>query len=215
MERTFKVIIGVPKEVKTEEYRVGAPPPAVEVLIKAGHQVLVQTTAGDGSGFADEEYMEAGASVVETPEELYDRAEMIYQVKEPIPSEYPLLKKDQIHFRYLHLAAEEELTHVLMDKGVVAIAFETVELPDGSLPLLSPMSEVAGVLATQIAACYLWRTRQGCGKLLGGVTGVLPAKVVILGAGIVGTVPGILMRPLSEIKSGMGIAGNPKLSNSM
>jgi len=160
---------------------------AVGALIKAGHQVLVQTTAGAGSGFTDADYMEAGATVVETPEELYDRAEMIYQVKEPIPSEYPLLKKDQIHFRYLHLAAEEELTHVLMDKGVVAIAFETVELPDGSLPLLSPMSEVAGVLATQIAACYLWRTRQGCGKLLGGVTGVLPAKVVILGAGIVGT----------------------------
>ena len=181
------MIIGVPKEVKTEEYRVGAPPMAVGALIKAGHQVLVQTTAGDGSGFTDAEYMEAGATVVETPEELYDRAEMIYQVKEPIPSEYPLLKKDQIHFRYLHLAAEEKLTHVLMDKGVVAIAFETVELPDGSLPLLSPMSEVAGVLATQIAACYLWRTRQGCGKLLGGVTGVLPAKVVILGAGIVGT----------------------------
>ena len=181
------MIIGVPKEVKTEEYRVGAPPMAVGALIKAGHQVLVQTTAGDGSGFSDAEYMGAGATVVETPEELYDRAEMIYQVKEPIPSEYPLLKKDQIHFRYLHLAAEEKLTHVLMDKGVVAIAFETVELPDGSLPLLSPMSEVAGVLATQIAACYLWRTRQGCGKLLGGVTGVLPAKVVILGAGIVGT----------------------------
>jgi alanine dehydrogenase len=181
------MIIGVPKEVKTEEYRVGAPPMAVGALIKAGHQVLIQTTAGDESGFTDAEYMDAGATVVETPEELYDRAEMIYQVKEPIPSEYPLLKKDQIHFRYLHLAAAEELTHVLMDKGVVAIAFETVELPDGSLPLLSPMSEVAGALATQVAACYLWRTHQGCGKLLGGVTGVPPAKVVILGAGIVGT----------------------------
>jgi len=181
------VIIGVPKEVKTEEYRVGAPPMAVEVLTKAGHQVLVQTMAGDGSGFADEEYAKAGATIVKGAEELYDRAEMIYQVKEPIPSEYPLLKKDQIHFRYLHLAAEEKLTHVLMDKGVIAIAFETVELPDGSLPLLSPMSEVAGVLATQVAACYLWKTHQGCGKLLGGVTGVLPATVVILGGGIVGT----------------------------
>ena len=155
------MIIGVPKEVKAEEYRVGAPSMAVGAFIKAGHQVLIQTTAGDESGFTDAAYMEAGATVVETPEELYDRAEMIYHVKEPIPSEYLLLKKDQIHFRYLHLAAEEELTHVLMDKGVVAIAFETVELPDGSLPLLSPMSEVAGALATQVAACYLWRTHQG------------------------------------------------------
>ena len=181
------MIIGVPKEVKTEEYRVGAPPMAVEVLTKAGHQVLVQTTAGEGSGFADEEYIKVGATIVKSAEELYDRAEMIYQVKEPIPSEYPLLKKDQIHFRYLHLAAEEKLTHVLMDKGVIAIAFETVELPDGSTPLLNPMSEVAGILATQVAACYLWRTHQGCGKLLGGVTGVPPATVAILGGGIVGT----------------------------
>jgi alanine dehydrogenase len=182
-----EMIIGVPKEVKTEEYRVGAPPMAVEVLTKAGHQVLVQTTAGEGSGFADEEYIKVGATIVKSAEELYDRAEMIYQVKEPIPSEYPLLKKDQIHFRYLHLAAEEKLTHVLMDKGVIAIAFETVELPDGSTPLLNPMSEVAGILATQVAACYLWRTHQGCGKLLGGVTGVPPATVAILGGGIVGT----------------------------
>jgi len=181
------VIIGVPKEVKNEEHRVGALPMAVGALIKAGHQVLIQTTAGDESGFTDAEYMEAGATVVETPEELYDRAEMIYQVKEPIPSEYPLLKKDQIHFRYLHLATNKELTLALMDRGVVAIAYEAVELPDGSLPLLSPMSEIAGVLATQVAACYLWRTHQGCGKLLGGITGVLPAKVVILGAGMVGT----------------------------
>jgi len=181
------VIIGVPKEVKTEEYRVGAPPMAAEVLTKAGHQVLVQTMAGDGSGFADEEYAKAGATIVKSAEELYHRAEMIYQVKEPIPSEYPLLRKDQIHFRYLHLAAEEKLTHVLMDKGVIAIAFETVELPDGSLPLLNPMSQIAGRLATQMAAQYLGRMYKGCGKLLGGVPGVLPATVVILGGGVVGT----------------------------
>ena len=181
------MIVGVPKEVKTEEYRVGAPPMAVEVLTKAGHQVLVQTMAGDGSGFADEEYAKAGATIVKSAEELYHRAEMIYQVKEPIPSEYPLLKKDQIHFRYLHLAAEEKLTHVLMDKGVIAIAFETVELPDGSLPLLNPMSQIAGRLAIQVAAQYLGRMYKGCGKLLGGVPGVLPATVVILGGGVVGT----------------------------
>ena len=181
------MIVGVPKEVKTEEYRVGAPPMAVEVLTKAGHQVLVQTTAGDGSGFADEEYIKAGATIAKSAEELYDRAEMIYQVKEPISSEYPLLKKDQIHFRYLHLAAEEKLTHVLMDRGVVAIAFETVELPDGSTPLLNPMSQIAGRLAIQVAAQYLGRMYKGCGKLLGGVPGVPPATVAVIGGGVVGT----------------------------
>jgi alanine dehydrogenase len=181
------VIVGVLKEVKTDEYRVAAPPISVGALTKAGHQVLVQATAGDGSGFSDEEYVEAGATLVSTAEEVWDRADMIYHVKEPIPSEYPLLKKGQILFAYLHLATSKELTLALMDREVVAIAYETVELPDGSLPLLSPMSEVAGVLATQIAACYLWRTHQGCGKLLGGITGVPPAKVVVLGAGIVGS----------------------------
>jgi len=181
------MIVGIPKEVKIQEYRVGAPPTAVGVLTKAGHQVLVQTMAGSGSGFADEEYVKAGATIVKSAEELYDRAEMIYQVKEPIPSEYPLLKKDQIHFRYLHLAAEEKLTHVLMDRGVVAIAFETVELPDGSTPLLNPMSQIAGRLAIQVAAQYLGRMYKGSGKLLGGVPGVPPATVVIIGGGVVGT----------------------------
>jgi alanine dehydrogenase len=182
-----QMIVGIPKEVKIQEYRVGAPPTAVGVLTKAGHQVLVQTMAGSGSGFADEEYVKAGATIVKSAEELYDRAEMIYQVKEPIPSEYPLLKKDQIHFRYLHLAAEEKLTHVLMDRGVVAIAFETVELPDGSTPLLNPMSQIAGRLAIQVAAQYLGRMYKGSGKLLGGVPGVPPATVVIIGGGVVGT----------------------------
>ena len=181
------MIVGVPKEVKIEEYRVGAPPTAVRVLTKAGHQVLVQTMAGDGSGFADGEYAKAGATIVKSAEELYDRAEMIYQVKEPIPSEYPLLKKDQIHFRYLHLAAEEKLTHVLMDKGVVAIAFETIETPDGKVPCLDPMSAVAGRLATQVAAQFIGRMYKGSGKLLGGVPGVPPATVVIIGGGVVGT----------------------------
>jgi len=161
------MIVGIPKEIKTEEYRVGAPPTAVEVLTKAGHQVLVQNTAGEGSGFTDEEYIKAGATMVKSAKELYDRAEMIYQVKEPIPGEYPLLKKDQIHFRYLHLAAEEKLTHVLMDKG--------------------PMSQIAGRLAIQVAAQFLGRMYKGSGKLLGGVPGVPPATVVIIGGGVVGT----------------------------
>ncbi|MBL7124865.1 MAG: alanine dehydrogenase [Dehalococcoidales bacterium] len=181
------MIIGVPKEVKVEEYRIGAPPTAVDVLVKAGHQVLVQATAGEGSGFSDEGYTKVGAIVVDTAEELYERAEMIYQVKEPIPSEYPLLRKDQIHYRYLHLAAEEKLTKVLMEKGVTAVAFETIETPDGATPCLDPMSAIAGRLATQVGAQFLGRMYKGSGKLLGGVPGVLPATVVILGGGVVGT----------------------------
>ncbi len=181
------MLIGVPKEVKTEEYRVSAPPMAAGVLIKAGHQVLVQTTAGEGSGFTDEEYTKVGATIVDTAEEVYNQADMIYHVKEPIPSEYPLLRKNQILFTYLHLAAAKELTRALMDREVVAIAYETVELPDGTLPLLNPMSEVAGRLATQVAAQYLGRMCKGCGKLLGGVTGVPPAAVVVIGGGVVGT----------------------------
>ncbi len=180
------MIIGVPKEIKTEEYRVGAPPMAAGVLTQAGHQVLVQTKAGDGSGFTDEEYAKVGATIVSTAEEVYGQAEMIYHVKEPLAPEYPLLRRDQILFTYLHLAAAKEVTQVLMDKGVVAIAFETVELPDGTLPLLDPMSQVAGRLATQIAAQYLGKMYKGSGKLLGGVLGVPPATVVVLGAGNVG-----------------------------
>jgi alanine dehydrogenase len=160
---------------------------AVAVLTKAGHQVLVETKAGEGSGFTDEEYLKAGATIVNTPEEVYGQAEMIYHVKEPLPSEYPLLRKGQILFTYLHLACAEELTHVLMEKGVVAIAYETVELPDGSLPLLNPMSEVAGRLAPQIAAQYLGKMYGGSGKLLGGIRGVPPATVLVLGGGNVGT----------------------------
>jgi len=181
------VIIGIPKEMKVEEYRVGAPPNAVDMLTKAGHKVLVQATAGEGSGFADAEYTKVGATIIKTVEELYDRAEMIYQVKEPISSEYSLLKKDQIHFRYLHLCAIEELTRALIDKGVTAIAFETIETADGSLPCLDPMSAVAGRIATQVGAQFLARTHKGRGKLLGGVPGVPPATVVVLGGGVVGT----------------------------
>ena len=181
------MIVGVPKEIKTEEYRVGAPPMAVGVLTQAGHRVLVQAAAGEGSGFTDEEYVKAGATMVNTAEEVYGQAEMIYHVKEPVPPEYPLLRKDQILFTYLHLAPARELTLALMKSGVVAIAFETVRLPDGSLPLLQPMSEIAGRVSTQIAAMYIGRMYKGMGKLLGGVPGVPPATVVVVGSGVVGT----------------------------
>jgi len=163
------MIIGVLKEIKTEEYRVGVPPVAADTLTKAGHQVLVQTTAGEGSSFTDEEYVKAGATMVGTAEEVWNRAEMIYHVKEPIPSEYQFFKKGLILFTYLHLAAEKELTLALMDKGVSAIAFETVELPDGSTPLLNPMSAVAGRIATLAGAQYIGRMYKGSGKLLGAV----------------------------------------------
>lgn len=181
------MIVGVPKEIKTGEYRVGAPPMAVGVLTQAGHKVLVQTTAGEGSGFTDDEYVKAGATMVNTAEEVYGQAEMIYHVKEPMPPEYPLLRKDQILFTYLHLAPARELTLALMKSGVVAIAFETVRLPDGSLPLLQPMSEIAGRVSTQVAAMYIGRMYKGSGKLLGGVPGVPPATVVVIGSGVVGT----------------------------
>ena len=181
------MIIGVPKEIKTEEYRVGAPPMAVGVFTQAGHKVLVQATAGEGSGFTDEEYAKAGATIVKTAEEVWGKAEMIYHVKEPIPIEYPLLRKNQILFTYLHLAPAKELTLALMKSGVTAIAFETVQLPDGSLPLLNPMSEIAGRIAVQVAAMDIGRMYKGCGKLLGGIPGVPPAKVVVLGGGIVGS----------------------------
>jgi alanine dehydrogenase len=181
------MIIGIPKETKVEEYRVGAPPMAVESLTQAGHNVVVQSTAGEGTGFNDEEYVKVGATIAKTAEELYDQAEMIYQVKEPIPPEFPLLKKGQIHFRYLHLAAEEELTRTLIDRGVTAVAFETIELSNGTLPLLDPMSAVAGRVGTLVGAQYLGRMHNGNGKLISGVPGVPPATVVILGGGVVGT----------------------------
>ncbi len=181
------MIVGVLKEAKNGEHRVGAPPMVVEVLTKGGHQVLVQTTAGDGSNFTDEKYIEAGATVVSTAEEVWNRADMIYHVKEPIPSEYSLLRRDQILFTFLHLAAGKELTRALMDRGVIAIAYETVELPDGSTILNNPMSEIAGRVAIMVAAQYMEKMYKGSGKLLGSVTGVAPATVVIIGGGIVGT----------------------------
>lgn len=180
------MIIGVPGEIKENEYRVGITIAGVNALKDAGHQVLVQKGAGEGSGITDRAYQDAGAELVADAEEIYARADMIVKIKEPLPEEYDYLKKGQIIFTYLHLAANEELVHVLLDKEVTAIAYETVQLKDGSLPLLIPMSEVAGRLSIQAGAYFLEKPQGGSGVLLGGVPGVKPAKVVILGGGNVG-----------------------------
>ncbi|MBP1225012.1 alanine dehydrogenase [Flavobacterium sp. 1355] len=181
------MIIGVPKEIKNNENRVALTPAGVSEMKKHGHVVYVQSTAGIGSGFADEEYTSAGATVLATIEEVYAIAEMIIKVKEPIASEYPLIKKDQLLFTYFHFASSEELTHAMLQKGAVCLAYETVEKTDRSLPLLVPMSEVAGRMAIQQGAKYLEKPLKGRGILLGGVPGVPPAKVLVLGGGIVGT----------------------------
>ena len=180
------MIVGVPKEIKDNEYRVAATPGGVELLAKMGHRVLVEAGAGEGSGFADEEYVRSGATTV-SHEEAFSEADLVLKVKEPQPSEYDLLREGLLLFTYLHLAAEPELTRVLLDRGVTGIAYETVELLDRSLPLLIPMSEVAGRMAIQVAAHYLEEPHGGRGKLLGGVPGVRPSDVVIVGAGTVGT----------------------------
>ncbi|NJB69241.1 alanine dehydrogenase [Desulfobaculum xiamenense] len=179
------MIIGVPKEVKTLENRVAMTPGGVKSLTKRGHEVLVERGAGLGSGITDEEYSAVGARIVSTAEAW--AAELVVKVKEPIASEYGYLREDLILFTYLHLAADEPLTKALLDSGCTAIAYETVQLPDRTLPLLMPMSEVAGRMAAQVGARYLERSQGGRGILLGGVPGVSPGAVVILGAGIVGT----------------------------
>jgi alanine dehydrogenase len=181
------MIIGVPKEIKNEEYRVGAPPMAAGAFVQAGHQVLVETEAGLGSGFEDQDYTKVGATIAKTADEVWKKAEMIYHVKEPISSEFKYFKKDLILFTFLHLAPERELTLALMQSGVTAIAFETIELPDGTTPLLDPMSAIAGRLAILMGTHYLGRKHGGSGRLIGGVPGVPPATVVILGGGVVGT----------------------------
>lgn len=179
--------IGVPKEIKSNEHRVSMTPAGIATLVGDGHEVFVETSAGEGSGFSDDAYRGAGATILDTPGEVFGTAEMIVKVKEPLPPEYDLFRPDHLLFTYLHLAAEEQLTRVLMDKNVVSIAYETVELPDGSLPLLTPMSEVAGRMATQVGAQVLEKHNGGGGVLLGGIPGVTPAKVVIIGGGVVGT----------------------------
>ncbi|BAY94858.1 MULTISPECIES: alanine dehydrogenase [unclassified Tolypothrix] len=179
--------IGIPKETKDQEFRVGLSPSSVRVLRENGHQIFVQTQAGNGAGFTDEEYISAGAEIVPTPEAVWNR-ELVVKVKEPLEAEYKFLQKGQILFTYLHLAADRKLTESLIDCGTCAIAYETVEQPGANkLPLLSPMSIIAGRLSVQFGARYLERQQGGRGVLLGGVPGVKPGKVVILGGGVVGT----------------------------
>jgi alanine dehydrogenase len=178
--------IGIPKEIKDQEFRVGLSPSSVRVLCGQNHRVFVETQAGLGSGFSDRDYEEAGAAIVATATEAWDKP-MVVKVKEPLASEYQYLQKDQILFTYLHLAADRQLTEALMKSGVIAIAYETVELADGKLPLLAPMSIIAGRLATQLGARYLEKQQGGRGVLLGGIPGVRSGRVTILGGGVVGT----------------------------
>lgn len=186
--RHFKImIIGVPKEIKNNENRVALTPAGASELIKHGHTLYVQKTAGEGSGFSNSEYQAAGATILNTIEEVYAIAEMIIKVKEPIESEYSLIKKDQLLFTYFHFASYEPLTHAMIERGAVCLAYETVEKADRSLPLLIPMSEVAGRMSIQEGAKYLEKPMGGRGVLLGGVPGVKPAEVLVLGGGIVGT----------------------------
>jgi alanine dehydrogenase len=178
--------IGIPKEIKNNENRVGATPAGVKELVKHGHTVYVQHTAGDGSGFSDEEYKAAGAEILPTIEETYAIADMIIKVKEPIEPEYPLVKKGQLLFTYFHFASERPLLDAMLKSGATCIAYETVRDRQGTLPLLIPMSEVAGRMSVQEGARFLEKPQGGKGKLMGGVPGVKPAKVLVLGAGVVG-----------------------------
>jgi alanine dehydrogenase len=180
------MIVGVLKEIKAEENRVCMTPAGVEVLKENGHTVLVEKNAGTGSGFNNKAYADAGAEIVDSPQDIFKRAKMVMHVKEPLPAEYELIRKDQIIFTYLHLAAAEELTKVLIKSGSINIAYETIQKADRSLPLLTPMSEVAGRMAIQQGAKYLEMAQGGHGILLGGVPGVDPGTVVIIGGGIVG-----------------------------
>jgi alanine dehydrogenase len=191
------MIVGVPKEIKANENRIALVPSGAEVLTAHGHTVLIQKSAGVGSGFSDDMYMKAGAEIINTPEEIYKRSDMIVKVKEPLNSEYELIRKNQIIFTYFHFAASRELTLAMMENKGVSIAYETVETENGDLPLLIPMSEVAGRMATQEGAKFLEEKMGGRGILLGGVPGVAPANVVILGGGVVGT-------NAAKIAAGMG-----------
>ena len=189
--------VGIPKEIKNNENRVGMTPSGVAELVKHGHQVVVQHTAGEGSGFSDEEYVNAGAQILPTIEAVYAEAEMIVKVKEPIEPEYALIRKGQVLFTYFHFACDRPLTDAMMKSGAICIAYETVEKADRSLPLLIPMSEVAGRMAVQNGAYYLQKTKGGKGKLMAGVPGVKPAKVLVLGGGTVGEAS-------ARIAAGMG-----------
>jgi len=189
--------IGIPKEIKNNESRVGMTPAGVAELVHHGHQVFVQHTAGEGSGFADEDYVKSGAEILPTIAETYAAADMIVKVKEPIEEEYGLVKKGQVVFTYFHFACDKPLTDAMIASGGVCIAYETVQLPDRSLPLLIPMSEVAGRMATINGSYYLQKTKGGKGKLICGVPGVKPAKVLVLGGGVVG-------QAAARVAAGMG-----------
>lgn len=180
------MIVGVPREVKNHEYRVSVVPAGVRSLVDDGHTVIVETAAGEGSGISDADYVSAGAQIRATPDEVYAEAGMIVKVKEPLPQEYPLLRSGQVLFTYLHLAPAPELTKALLEREIVGIAYETVQLDSGSLPLLTPMSEVAGKLSIQVGAHWLEKENGGSGILLPGVPGTPPASVAIIGGGTVG-----------------------------
>ncbi len=181
------MIIGVPKEVKDHEYRVSVTPDGVRALVAAGHHVLIESLAGEGSGFLDDGYRQAGARLEPSKRNLFDQAELIVKVKDPLVEECRLLRPQQTLFTYLHLASLPDVTKALVESKALAIAYETTEAPDGTLPMLKPMSEIAGRMAVQIGAQYLERIHGGGGVLLGGVPGVAPANVVVLGAGVVGS----------------------------
>ena len=189
--------IGIPKEIKNNENRVGMTPAGVSELVKHGHEVFVQHTAGEGSGFSDDDYLSVGASIVPTIEETYAVADMIIKVKEPIEPEYKLVKRGQLLFTYFHFACDRELTEAMIESGGVCLAYETVQLNNGALPLLIPMSEVAGRMAIVNGAYYLQKTQGGKGKLICGVPGVKPAKVLVLGGGVVG-------EAAARVAAGMG-----------
>lgn len=180
------MIVGIPKEIKKNEYRVSVLPFVVEALKKAGHDIIIQREAGGGSGIEDEDYQKSGAEIADSPEEIFARADMIVKVKEPLPQEYDHLREGQVIFTYFHFAANRELTEAMIRHKIVAIAYETIQLDDGTLPLLTPMSEVAGRMAVHEGAKYLEEPLKGRGILLGGVPGVEPARVVIIGGGVVG-----------------------------
>jgi alanine dehydrogenase len=178
--------VGIPKEIKNNENRVGMTPAGVAEMTRRGHDVYVQHTAGESSGFSDDAYVQAGARILPDIESVYAESDMIVKVKEPIEPEYSLVRKGQLLFTYFHFACEQELTEAMLKSGAVCLAYETVQLPNGSLPLLQPMSEVAGRMATLNGAYYLQKTKGGKGKLISGVPGVSPAKVLVLGGGVVG-----------------------------
>jgi alanine dehydrogenase len=185
-EEEIDVIVGVPREVKTAEYRVAVTPVGVRELVERGHQVLIERGAGDGSTIHDEEFEEQGAQVLDEVADVFAEADLIVKVKEPQPEEVPMLRPGQLLFTYLHLAAYPRLAAGLQERGIIAIAYETVQVNDRSLPLLAPMSEIAGRMATQVGAYFLEKAQGGRGILLGGVTGVRPGKVVVIGGGIAG-----------------------------